>query len=76
MQFIQAKRLGNKLCVKDNRFFIIEKVDFLRNGGFMVTVIDQEGYFYPLAFKNEEDFREEFRIANFIDQLEPLHDLK
>lgn len=67
MQFIQAKRLGNKLCVKDNRFFIIEKVDFLRNGGFMVTVIDQEGYFYPLAFATEEDFREEFRIANFID---------
>ena len=67
MQFIQAKKLGNKLCVKDNRFFIIEKVDFLRNGGFMVTVVDQEGYFYPLAFKTEENFREEFHIANFIN---------
>lgn len=76
MQFIQAKRLGNKLCVRDNRFFTIDKVEFLRNGGFVVTVVDYDGYSYPLAYHNEEAFREEFHIANFINQLEPPRDLK
>ena len=71
MQFIQAKRLGNKLCVRDNRFFTIDKVEFLKNGGFVVTVIDYDG-----AYHNEEDFREEFHIANFVNQLEPPRDLK
>jgi len=76
MQFIQAKKLDNKLKVRDNRPYAIEKVEFLSRGGFVMTLLDEEGYSFPLAYRSMERFREEFNVVNYMKGLEPRKELE
>lgn len=69
MQFIQAKRIDNKLGVDDNRPFAIEKVRFIDNG-FELLLSDQKGKEIRLAYNSLDWFREDFDVVNSAWELE------
>lgn len=63
MQFIQAKRLNNKLCVRDNRPFAIDMVRFI-NEGFLLVLSDEEGKKRELTYNSLDWFREDFDVID------------
>lgn len=75
MQFIQARRLDNKLHVRDNRPYAIDKVQFI-NGGFALTLTNDIGQEVYLAYNSLDWFREDFNIVNSIKELEEYKQLK
>lgn len=75
MQFIQARRLDNKLHVRDNRPYAIDKVQFI-NGGFALTLTNDIGQGVYLAYNSLDWFREDFNIINSIKELEEYKQLK
>ena len=75
MQFIQARRLDNKLHVRDNRPYAIDKVQFI-NGGFALTLTNDIGQEIYLAYNSLDWFREDFNIINSIKELEEYKQLK
>lgn len=75
MQFIQARRLDNKLHVGDNRPYAIDKVQFI-NGGFALTLTNDIGQEVYLAYNSLDWFREDFNIINSIKELEEYKQLK
>ena len=75
MQFIQARRLDNKLHVRDNRPYAIDKVQFI-NGGFALTLTNDIGQEVYLAYNSLDWFREDFNIINSIKELEEYKQLK
>ena len=75
MQFIQARRLDNKLHVRDNRPYTIDKVQFI-NGGFALTLTNDIGQEVYLAYNSLDWFREDFNIVNSIKELEEYKQLK
>ena len=75
MQFIQARRLDNKLHVRDNRPYAIDKVQFI-DGGFALTLTNDIGQRAYLAYNSLDWFREDFNIVNSIKELEEYKQLK
>lgn len=75
MQFIQARRLDNKLHVRDNRPYTIDKVQFI-NGGFALTLTNDIGQEVYLTYNSLDWFREDFNIVNSIKELEEYKQLK
>lgn len=69
MQFIQAKRIENKLGVDDNRPFAIDGVRFIDNG-FELLLSDEKGKDIRLAYNSLDWFREDFNIVNSVRDLE------
>lgn len=69
MQFIQAKRIENKLGVDDNRPFAIDGVRFIDNG-FELLLSDEKGKDIRLTYNNLDWFREDFNIVNSVRDLE------
>lgn len=75
MQFIQARRLDNKLHVRDNRPYAIDKVQFI-DGGFALILTNDIGQRVYLAYNSLDWFREDFNIVNSIKELEEYKQLK
>lgn len=75
MQYIQAKRLDNKLGMKDNRPLAVFNVKFV-NGGFRLTLIDDDGAIYALSYSNLDWFREDFDVRNCRSEIEVYKELK
>ena len=75
VQFIQVRRLDNKLHVRDNRPYAIDKVQFI-NGGFALTLTNDIGQEIYLAYNSLDWFREDFNIVNSIKELEEYKQLK
>ena len=75
VQFIQVRRLDNKLHVRDNRPYAIDKVQFI-NGGFALTLTNDIGQEVYLAYNSLDWFREDFNIVNSIKELEEYKQLK
>ena len=75
VQFIQVRRLDNKLHVRDNRPYAIDKVQFI-NGGFALTLTNDIGQEIYLAYNSLDWFREDFNIINSIKELEEYKQLK
>ncbi len=69
MQFIQAKRIENKLGVDDNRPFAIDGVRFI-DGGFELLLSDEKGKDIRLAYNSLDWFREDFNVINSVRELE------
>lgn len=69
MQFIQAKRIENKLGVDDNRPFAIDGVRFIDNG-FELLLSDEKGKDIRLTYNSLDWFREDFNIVNSVRDLE------
>lgn len=69
MQFIQAKRLNNKLGVRDNRPYAIDKVEFVK-GGFALFLTSFEGDKVYLSYNDIEWFKRDFAIVDSIYGLE------
>lgn len=74
MQYIQAKKLGNKLGMIDNQPFAIDRVIFL-NDGFMLILISDIGEKICLSYDSLEWFREDFNIFNSRKALEKFKEL-
>ena len=68
MQFIQARRLNNKLGVKDNSFFAIDKVTFI-DSGFLLTLTNDMGQPVYLAYQDLKEFREDFNVLDNMKEL-------
>lgn len=69
MQFIQAKRLDNKLGVVDNTPFAIEWVRFI-NGGFELLLREEgSGKLMALTYDSLDWFREDFEVIENIEDL-------
>lgn len=75
-QFIQAKRLGNKLGVRDNRPYAIEKVRFRDSAdsaaapSFLLFLSDEKGEERLLAYNSLNWFMKDFNIVNNLNELE------
>ena len=69
MQFIQAKRLNNKLRVKDNKPYAIDKVEFVE-GGFVLHLKDVLGQRVYLAYNDLSWFKSDFNVVNSMSELE------
>ena len=69
MQFIQAKRRDNKLNVRDNRPYAIDRVEFIKDGiGLYLTGFDGEKFY--LTYSDLDWFRSDFVIVNSLKELE------
>lgn len=76
MQFIQARRLENKLGMKDNLPLSIDGVKFLSGGGFLLVLSRCNGERVYLSYNDLDWFREDFNVVNSINELEMYKELK
>jgi hypothetical protein len=75
MQFIQAKRLNNKLGVRDNQPYIIKEVVFTK-GGFRLLLIDIKNKETVLGYNSLDWFRKDFDIVDSIGEIKEYRELK
>lgn len=70
MQFIQAKVFDNKLGVRDNRPYAIDRVNFIDNGIVLFLNDMRDGGMVLVTYKDLEWFRSEFRVVDTLKDLE------
>lgn len=75
MQYIQARRLDNKLGMKDNLPLAIDKVIFLQSGGILLDLNTCNGERIYLSYSNLDWFRDDFNVVNSINKLEKYREL-
>lgn len=75
MQFIQAKRVNNKLGVRDTRPYAIDKVDFIKDG-FALYLTSFDGDKIYLTYSDMEWFRRDFAIVNSLHELRKMEKIQ